>query len=129
MTTHRPVVSDSLPTPAGPYSPGVVYGSLVFVSGQGAVDPATGLLVGDDVESQTEQVLSNISSILQAAGSSLACVLRCGVFLTDMAEFRKMNAVYERRLGQNRPARTTVQVSALPRAGLKVEIDAVAYIP
>jgi 2-iminobutanoate/2-iminopropanoate deaminase len=129
MSAHRPVVSDSLPRPAGPYSPGVIYENLVFVSGQGAIDPDTGRLVGDDVETQTDQVLSNISAILEAAGSSLACVLRCGVFLTDIGEFQRMNAVYEKRFGQNRPARTTVQVPALPRPGLRVEIDAVAYIP
>lgn len=129
MTRHRPVVSSSLPTPAGPYSPGVVFESLVFVSGQGAVDPGTGQLVGDDIETQTEQVLRNIALILEAAGSNLGCVLRCGVFLTDISEFPRMNAVYQRVFGDNRPARTTVQVSALPRPGLRVEIDAVAYVP
>ncbi len=126
---HHPVTSDKLPKPAGPYSPGVIFEKLVFVSGQGAIDPMTGQLVGSDVESQTEQILKNIASILEAAGSSLQHVLRCGVFLTDIDEFPRMNAVYSRMFGQNRPARTTVQVSALPRAGLKVEIDAVAYIP
>ena len=126
---HKPVQSDKLPKPAGPYSPGTIYEGLVFVSGQGAIDPATGELVGPDVESQTEQVLRNIATILEAAGSSLNHVLRCGVFLTDIAEFPRMNAVYAKMFGENRPARTTVQVSALPRPGLKVEIDAVAYIP
>jgi len=129
MTKHRPVTSPSLPKPAGPYSPGVIYENLLFVSGQGAVDPASGQLVGDDVESQTEQVLKNIAAILEAAGSGLQHVLRCGVFLTDIAEFPRMNAVYQRMFGENRPARTTVQVSALPRPGLRVEIDAVAYKP
>ncbi len=128
-TTHRPVKSDKLPQPAGPYSPAVVLDRLVFVSGQGAKDPATGRLVGADIESQTEQVLKNVASILEAAGSSLACVLRCGVFLTDMADFARMNVVYGRAFGQNRPARTTVQVASLPTAGLRVEIDAIAYIP
>ncbi len=126
---HTPVKSEKLPKPAGPYSPGVIYQSLIFVSGQGAIDPSSGQLVGPDVESQTEQVLRNISSILEAAGSSLDYVLRCGVFLTDIAEFSRMNAVYERMFGANRPARATVQVAALPRKDLKVEIDAVAYIP
>jgi 2-iminobutanoate/2-iminopropanoate deaminase len=129
MATHSPVTSPSLPKPAGPYSPGVIYENLLFVSGQGAVDPVTGRLAGDDVETQTEQVLKNIAAILEAGGSSLACVLRCGVFLVDISEFPRMNAVYQRMFGENRPARTTVQVSALPRPGLRVEIDAVAYIP
>jgi 2-iminobutanoate/2-iminopropanoate deaminase len=124
-----PVQSGNLPKPAGPYSPGVIFQNLVFVSGQGAVDPATGELVGQDVETQTAQVLKNIASILEQAGSSMEHVLRCGVFLTDIAEFSRMNAVYAKMFGDNRPARTTVQVSALPRPGLKVEIDAVAYIP
>ncbi len=126
---HRPVHSDSLPKPAGPYSPGVILERLIFVSGQGAVDPATGKLSGPDIESQTEQVLKNIATILEAAGSSLKHVLRCGVFLTDIGEFPRMNTVYARMFGENRPARTTVQVSSLPSPGLKVEIDAIAYIP
>ena len=74
-------------------------------------------------------MLKNIASILEAAGSSLNHVLRCGVFLTDIAEFPKMNAVYSRMFGENRPARTTVQVVTLPGPGLRVEIDAIAYIP
>ncbi len=126
---HKPVLSDKLPKPAGPYSPGVVYEGLLFVSGQGAIDPVTGRLAGPDVEIQTEQVLRNIASILEAAGSGLQHVLRCGVFLTDISEFPKMNAVYARMFGANRPARTTVQVAALPSPELRVEIDAVAYIP
>ena len=126
---HRAVRSDKLPQPAGPYSPAVVFENLVFVSGQGAKDPATGLLVGADIEIQTEQVLRNIAAILEAAGSSLNQVLRCGVFLTDIADFARMNEVYLRIFGENRPARTTVQVAALPMPGLRVEIDAIAYIP
>jgi 2-iminobutanoate/2-iminopropanoate deaminase len=126
---HAAIQADNLPKPAGPYSPAVVFERLVFVSGQGAKDPATGQLVGTDVETQTEQVLKNIAAILEASGSSLDHVLRCGVFLTDIADFARMNAVYSRVFGNNRPARTTVQVVALPMPGLRVEIDAVAYIP
>ena len=101
---------------------------LIFVSGQGGVDPATGTL-SSDVEAQTEQVLRNIQAILQAAGSDLQHVLRCGVFLLDMGEFTKMNGVYARMFGEHRPARTTVQVAGLPGDGLRVEIDAIAYKP
>jgi len=126
--SHRPVVSDRLPKPVGPYSPGVAFEHLVFVSGQGGKDPATGQLA-PDVETQTEQCLRNIAAILEAAGSSLQHVLRCGVFLVDMREFPKMNAAYERTFAGHRPARTTVEVSALPGDGLRVEIDAVAYVP
>ncbi len=102
---------------------------LIFVSGQGATDPSTGHIVADNIERQTEQCLKNVQAILEAGGSSLQHVLRCGVFLTDMNEFKKMNAVYERMFGDHRPARTTVQVSKLPHEGLRVEIDAIAYKP
>jgi 2-iminobutanoate/2-iminopropanoate deaminase len=101
---------------------------LIFVSGQGGVDPATGILA-DAVEAQTEQVLKNVQAILEAAGSSLQHVLRCGVFLIDIGEFKKMNGVYSRMFGDHRPARTTVQVAGLPGPGLRVEIDAIAYKP
>jgi 2-iminobutanoate/2-iminopropanoate deaminase len=127
--THTPVVSEKLPSPIGPYSPAVAFEGLIFVSGQGAVVPETGELIGLDVETQTEQVFKNISTILEAAGSSLAHVLRCGVFLADMRDFPKMNAVYERMMAGNKAARTTVQVAALPVHGLLVEIDAIAYVP
>lgn len=124
----RPVTSANLPTPVGPYSPGMTVGNLVFVSGQAGRDPATGAL-GPDVTAQTEQVMKNIATILEAAGSSLQHVIRCGVFLVDMQEFPQMNEVYARAFGSHRPARTTVEVSGLPGPGLLVEIDAVAYIP
>ena len=127
--THQPVVASGLPTPVGPYSPGVQFDRLIFVSGQGATDPATGELVGADTAAQTAQCLRNVQAILRAAGSDLQHVLRCGVFLVDMAEFPDMNRVYSQMFGDNRPARTTVEVSGLPGEGLRVEIDAVAYIP
>jgi 2-iminobutanoate/2-iminopropanoate deaminase len=107
----------------------VTFDRLVLVSGQGATDPRTGQIAGLDVETQTEQVFRNMQAILQAAGSDLAYVLRCGVFLTDLRDFETMNAVYARVFGDNRPARTTVQVAALPDPRLRVEIDAIAYRP
>jgi len=125
---HAPVRAANLPAPVGPYSPGMAYDRLVFVSGQGGVDPKTGRLAAD-VETQTEQCLKNVQAILEAAGSSLQHVLRCGVFLIDMGEFKQMNGVYARVFGDHRPARTTVQVAGLPGDGLRVEIDAVAYVP
>jgi 2-iminobutanoate/2-iminopropanoate deaminase len=102
---------------------------LIFVSGQGATDPATGKLVSADVAAQTEQCLKNVEAILNAAGSGLPHVLRCGVFLLDIAEFPQMNAVYARMFGDHRPARTTIQAAGLPGEGLRVEIDCIAYIP
>src|ERR1051326_3663281 len=125
----QPVTAANLPSPVGPYSPGMILGNLVFVSGQAGRDPASGRLAGPDVEAQTEQVLKNIATILDAAGSGLPHVLRCGVFLVDMKEFPRMNEVYARMFGAHRPARTTVEVAGLPGDGLRVEIDAVAYIP
>jgi 2-iminobutanoate/2-iminopropanoate deaminase len=107
----------------------VNFARLIFVSGQGATDPATGQLAGADVETQTEQCLRNLQAILKAGGSDLQHVLRCGVFLLDMTEFRQMNAVYARMFGDHRPARTTIQAAGLPGDGLRVEIDCIAYIP
>jgi 2-iminobutanoate/2-iminopropanoate deaminase len=127
--SHTPVLANNLPAPVGPYSPGMALDQLIFVSGQGAADPKTGALSGDDIETQTEQCLANIRAILEAAGSSLQHVLRCGVFLIDMNEFTKMNGVYARVFGAHRPARTTVQVAGLPANGMRVEIDAIAYKP
>ena len=129
MSDHRSVNAANLPKPGGPYSLATVFDRLVFVSGQGAKDPRTDQLVGSDIESQTEQCLKNIESILKAAGSSLEHVLRCGVFLTDITEFQKMNAVYSRVFGDHQPARTTIQAVALPAPGLRVEIDCIAYLP
>jgi 2-iminobutanoate/2-iminopropanoate deaminase len=127
--SHTPVQANNLPAPVGPYSPGIGFERLIFVSGQGATDPSTGALAGPDIETQTEQCLHNVRAILEAGGSSLQRVLRCGVFLIDMGEFTKMNGVYARMFGGHRPARTTVQVAGLPHEGLRVEIDAIAYVP
>ena len=129
MPDHRPVHAPNLPAPVGPYSPGMGFERLVFGSGQGATDPSTGKLAGADATLQTEQCLKNLQAILQAAGSDLQYVLRCGVFLLDMGEFQAMNAVYSRMFGDHRPARTTIQAAALPGVGLRVEIDCIAYVP
>ena len=124
-TSHEAVVAAGLPKPIGPYSPGMMLDRLVIVSGQGATDPATGRLSGPDVVSQTEQVFRNMQAILEAAGTDLGHVLRCGVFLVDMRDFPAMNEVYSRHLGQRSPARSTIQAAGLPK-GARVEIDVVA---
>ena len=124
---HKPIHAANLPKPVGPYSPGMGFERLIFVSGQGGVDPATGRVAGNTVQQQTEQCLKNVQAILEAAGSSLQQVLRCGVFLLDINEFQNMNAVYLRMFGDHRPARTTIQAAGLPGDGLLVEIDAIAY--
>src|SRR5690554_6427317 len=117
----KPVTVPNAPKPVGPYSSAMIVGNLVYVSGQSGRDPVTDR-VAEDIESQPEQVLINIRTILEAAGTSLSKVIRCGVFLTDMRDFARMNAVYERMFEGHRPARTTVAVSELPGPGLKVEI-------
>ena len=127
--SHRAVHAPNLPAPVGPYSPGMGFERLIFVSGQGATDPATGQLAGTTAAAQTEQCLKNLQAILRAGGSDLQHVLRCGVFLLDMSEFQEMNAVYARMFGDHRPARTTIQAAGLPGKGLRVEIDCIAYKP
>ncbi len=90
--SHTPVHANNLPAPVGPYSPGIAFDRLIFVSGQGATDQTTGATAGD-IEAQTEQCLQNVRTILEAGGSSLRHVSRCGVFLIDMSDFKKMNGV------------------------------------
>ena len=105
----RKIQAENLPKPVGPYSPGIAFERLVFVSGQSGRDPLTGR-TAEGVEAQTEQTLRNIETILKAAGTDLQHVLRCGVFLMDMTEFPKMNAVYERRF-PNEIARQARKIS------------------
>jgi 2-iminobutanoate/2-iminopropanoate deaminase len=122
------VFASAAPTPVGPYAQAIVAGGFVFASGQIPLDPATGKLVEGEIEAQTERVLDNLRAVLEAAGASLDHVVRATVFLTDLAVFPRMNAVYARYFTADpKPARTTVQVAALP-LGAKVEIDAIATL-
>jgi len=113
--------------PIGPYSPAIRAGNLLFISGQVGFDPATGALVDGDISAQTDQVMRNIGALLKAAGTDFAHVVRTTVFLADMDEFAVMNAVYGRYMVDPPPARSTVQVAALPR-NARVEIDVIAMI-
>jgi 2-iminobutanoate/2-iminopropanoate deaminase len=115
--------------PRGPYSPAVRAGDFIYVSGQVPVDPATNQAVVGDIRTETRQVLNNIRRILEGCGASMADVVRCGVFLTDVKDFAAMNEVYTEFFGEIKPARTTISVPALPLPGCKIEIDAVAYQP
>jgi 2-iminobutanoate/2-iminopropanoate deaminase len=115
--------------PRGPYSPAVRAGGYIYVSGQIPIDPVTNQTVLGDVKAETRQVLSNIQRILEGCGATMADVVRCGVFLTDVKDFAAMNEVYAEFFGEAKPARTTIGVAALPLPGAKVEIDAVAYKP
>jgi len=120
------VSTDAAPKAIGPYSQAVDLGDLVFLSGQIPLDPASGQFVGaGDIVAQTERVLQNMQGVLQAAGMTLSNVVRTTVFMIDLAEFPKMNEVYAKYFPQDPPARSTVQVAALPR-GSRVEIDAIA---
>lgn len=126
---ERTVVTAELaPKAIGPYSVAIKAGPFVFTSGQLGLDPATGSLVEGGVESETRQALTNLSHVLQAAGSSLALVVKTTVFLRDINDFARMNAVYGEFFTQKPPARSAVQVAALPKGGA-VEIEAVAYLP
>jgi 2-iminobutanoate/2-iminopropanoate deaminase len=116
------------PTPRGPYSPAVRAGDFIFVAGQIPIDPISGQVVSGDVQLETRQVLTNIKNILEGCGSSMAAVVRCGVFLIDATDFKAMNEVYAEFFGDAKPARTTIIVAALPLKDARVEIDAVAYI-
>jgi 2-iminobutanoate/2-iminopropanoate deaminase len=122
------VETDKAPAAIGPYSQGIVAGGFLFTAGQIALDPVSGQIVSNDVADQTERVLANLSAILTAAGCSWNDVVKTTVYLHDMADFPRVNEIYAKTLGTARPARSTVQVSALPR-GVLVEIDAVAHIP
>jgi 2-iminobutanoate/2-iminopropanoate deaminase len=122
----KDVISTSqAPAAIGPYSQAVRWGDLIFVSGQIPIDPATSQVVGGDVAVQTERVLKNLAAILEAAGASLRQVLKTTVYLRDLNDFGKMNAVYARFFSEQPPARATVQVARLPR-DVSVEIEAVA---
>ena len=115
------------PAAIGPYAQAVRAGNLLFVSGQIPLDPATGQMVAGDITVQTERVLKNLAAILEAAGSKLSRVLKTTVYLRDLEDFGKMNAVYAKFLGENPPARATVQAARLPRDAA-VEIDLIAEV-
>lgn len=123
--TKKHVSTSQAPPPIGPYSQGVIAGGLLFLSGQIPLDPATGELVTGDIEAQTERVLENLMAVLREAKLGADSVVKTTVYLMDMAEFPRMNAVYGRYFGKEPPARSTVQVAGLPR-GVKVEIDVIA---
>ena len=120
------VTSNQAPAAVGPYSQGVGAGGFLFLSGQIALDPATGKMVGPDVASQTRQILKNMSAVLSAAGLEFQHVVRTTVYLRDMGTFAGMNAVYAESFPIPAPARCTVAVSGLPKDAL-VEIDAIAW--
>lgn len=129
METRKVVSTPAAPRAIGPYSQAIVAGGLVFCSGQIAIDPATGELVGaSDVRAQARRVMDNLRAVLEASGSSLDGVVRTTIFLTDLGDFGPVNEIYGSYFKGPPPARATIQVAGLPK-GAMVEIDAVALAP
>ncbi|TAN24233.1 MAG: RidA family protein [Acidobacteria bacterium] len=125
LETRSTVATPNAPAAIGPYVQAVRAGGFVFCSGQIALDPASGKLLEGDVRQQTERVLQNLKAVLEAAGSSLAGVVKSSVFLAEMGDFAAMNEIYAKAFPQNPPARSTVAVKDLPK-GARVEIDVIA---
>jgi 2-iminobutanoate/2-iminopropanoate deaminase len=126
-TQRTPISTSHAPAAIGPYSQAIRCGQLLYTSGQIALDPASGELVGDDVQAQTHRVLQNLQAVLNSGGTSLANVIKTTVFLSTMGDFQAMNAVYASYFGETAPARSTVAVAELPRKAL-VEIECIALI-
>jgi 2-iminobutanoate/2-iminopropanoate deaminase len=127
MTGKQVIFSEKAPKALGPYSVANRHCDFVFTAGQLGLDPQTGELVPGGIEAETRQALTNIANVLEAAGSSLGQVVKTTVFMRDMNDFVRMNAVYAEFFTQNYPARSTVQVAALPKAGA-VEIEVIAIV-
>jgi 2-iminobutanoate/2-iminopropanoate deaminase len=127
MPTKQIVVSEKAPKAIGPYSVATRFGELIFSSGQLGLDPATGNLVEGGVEAETRQALNNLKNVLEAAGAGMGSVLKTTIFLRDINDFAKVNAIYGEFFPGNPPARSTIQVAALPKGGA-VEIEALACL-
>ncbi|MBI3749017.1 MAG: RidA family protein [Chloroflexi bacterium] len=125
--TRRAISTTGAPAAIGPYSQAIATEGLLFTAGQAALDPATGQLVEGGIEAETERVLANLTSVLDAAGCSWGDVVKTTIFLVDMADFATVNAIYGRYMSDPPPARSTVGVAALPK-GARVEIEAVARL-
>ncbi len=119
--------TDKAPNAIGPYSQAILIGNMIFCSGQIPINPETGEFVSGGVAEQTEQVIKNLSAVLEAAGASLKNVVKTTVFLADMNDFAEMNEVYAKYFKDNKPARATIQAARLPRDA-KVEIECIAFI-
>lgn len=126
-TNMRTIICPNAPKAIGPYSHAVIANGFVFCSGQIGLDPKTGNLAGEDIESQTHQLMKNLRAVLQTSGSDLSHATKLTVFLTDLANFTKVNEIYGDYFGEHRPARSTVQVSRLPKGAL-IEIECIAII-
>lgn len=121
------IFTSQAPEAVGPYSQGIRFGNLIFTSGQIPLEPETGQLAGSDIQTQTRRTLKNLEAVLKEAGSSLDKVIKTTVYLTDLWNFSQVNQIYAEFFKENPPARSCVEVSALPKEA-KIEIEAVAYI-
>jgi 2-iminobutanoate/2-iminopropanoate deaminase len=122
------ITTDEAPKPVGPYSAGIRAGDMIFIAGQGPVDPNTGETLRSGIAEQTKRVLDNIQAILAAAGATMSNVVRTTVYLKNLDDFKEMNNTYAAYFTENPPARTTIQVAGLP-GNIDVEIDAIAFLP
>ncbi|MEP7086050.1 MAG: RidA family protein [Gemmatimonadota bacterium] len=125
---HYRIETETAPAAIGPYSQGIVAGGFLFTAGQIALDPKSGKIVDGGIVEQTTRVLENLREVLAKAGATWSDVVRSTVYLVDLSEFPTVNEIYGKHLGSARPARSTVQVAALPRGGL-IEIDLIAQLP
>jgi 2-iminobutanoate/2-iminopropanoate deaminase len=125
---HQHIETETAPAAIGPYSQGIVAGGFLFTAGQIALDPSTGKIVEGGIVEQTSRVMANLREVLAKSGATWADVVKSTVYLIDLAEFPVVNEIYGKALGSARPARSTVQVAALPRGGL-IEIDLIALLP
>ena len=124
---QKQITTSNAPAAIGPYSQAIRYGQFIYTSGQIPLDPATGEIVGEDVQTQTHRVLQNLQAVLESAGASLKSVIKTTVFLARMSDFQAMNAIYASYFTDTAPARSTVAVAELPRKAL-VEIECVALV-
>jgi 2-iminobutanoate/2-iminopropanoate deaminase len=120
------IKTQNAPQPLGPYSQGIKAGNMLFIAGQGSIDPKTGKMLGEDIETQTRQTMQNIKAIVEASGFSLNDVVKVSIYLKKASDFQRMNEIYNTFFSQNLPTRTTVQ-TGLVNSNMLIEIDAIAY--
>ena len=125
---HQRIETEAAPAAIGPYSQAIVAGGFLFTAGQIALDPVSGKIVDGGIVEQTTRVLANLREVLAKSGATWADVVKSTVYLLDLADFPTVNEIYGKHFGSSRPARSTVQVAALPRGGL-IEIDLIALLP
>jgi 2-iminobutanoate/2-iminopropanoate deaminase len=125
---RKPISTDKAPAAIGPYSQAIVAGGFVYVSGQIPLDPATGEMVGPDIETQTERVMKNVGAVLEASGSGWPQLVKANIYLADMGDFATVNEIYARYVGTEAPpARAAIQVAALPK-NARIEVEAIALV-